>query len=765
MSFYAALSDDTSVWSNRNSLFDMSSPLNKLLEKGEFTLKQVLEEDDLMQEVKARNQTLIDFLSREESVCEMIEYISTNPDDTCDVIRTFKYPYMSCEVICCDVDSILSAIIKTGDGQLIETLFSLLDQQEALDTRLAGYFEKVTTILMARKSQDMTIYINNNADKLLHAFNQHVGCFSIAELYKRMLQPYPMEMMEDAMEFAGMSIGEPRDPWEGVEDDRDCTSTSPSVLKTLSWHQNTRVIDLLVENLMIVEEGGEPIISDMHKHTSEIMIDIIHCDTRSDQNPEVSPRTAEAAQARSILLQYLESREIVERIVSIAIPEKPMSKSVGSAVTAALSVLDVLLSRHANSHYIATDDLPVVVTLTLSRLSHITATLRGEHFDAGFVWNQQHQQVPRLGLHRIKLVNLIVYLLHTKYYQVDAALSRENVAGTCLDLFFQFECVNFLHAEVESIVVGILESASTELLASLIKDARLLPRILEAFDQNQKQLVDKTRLVSFGFMGHLNRICQVIVLLTDEGEDDCTEEIGTPRAHIILEMLKEDQDSWVRWDALVHDQLLAKIEQDRHPLGGGVAFIGEGLNGLEEFHQDCMNDEFTEMLEQAEYLSDSTKSENEYDYNGSNNALVIPPSEDESSSSEDDEEDHCFSHCSPAQRAASELPTSSIEHNVVAEWAAPSDIDHWARFEHNATFSDSFDQFQPELYDISVPSDSDDDSSVNEIKEMTDNDADVDDGQEEILKETSLEVQHSGSDVTGDMDEENHGTTIGEDGD
>lgn len=73
----------------------------------------------------------------------MIKYISTSPSDSSDVLRTFKYPYMSCEVICCDVESILTTIVTTGDDQLIESLFSFLDPPGALDARLAGYFEKV----------------------------------------------------------------------------------------------------------------------------------------------------------------------------------------------------------------------------------------------------------------------------------------------------------------------------------------------------------------------------------------------------------------------------------------------------------------------------------------------------------------------------------------------------------------------------------------------------------------------------------------------
>lgn len=41
-------------------LLTRDSPLNDLLEKDEFTLEQVLEEDELIQEVKTRNTKLLE---------------------------------------------------------------------------------------------------------------------------------------------------------------------------------------------------------------------------------------------------------------------------------------------------------------------------------------------------------------------------------------------------------------------------------------------------------------------------------------------------------------------------------------------------------------------------------------------------------------------------------------------------------------------------------------------------------------------------------
>jgi hypothetical protein len=51
-----------SFWSSQmmNSLGPSSSPLDDLLEKGNFTLDQLLDMDDVIQECKAMNSTLVD---------------------------------------------------------------------------------------------------------------------------------------------------------------------------------------------------------------------------------------------------------------------------------------------------------------------------------------------------------------------------------------------------------------------------------------------------------------------------------------------------------------------------------------------------------------------------------------------------------------------------------------------------------------------------------------------------------------------------------
>lgn len=54
-----------------------------------------------------------------------------------------RYPYMSCEIICCEVPDILNAVVNDAECGALKTLFSLLDEDGDIDAYRAGYLEKV----------------------------------------------------------------------------------------------------------------------------------------------------------------------------------------------------------------------------------------------------------------------------------------------------------------------------------------------------------------------------------------------------------------------------------------------------------------------------------------------------------------------------------------------------------------------------------------------------------------------------------------------
>jgi hypothetical protein len=60
--------------------FSFESPLKDLLDSGEYTLEQLLEEDELLQELRGIHPQLLEFFSTEEAVAGLIQYVILPPD-------------------------------------------------------------------------------------------------------------------------------------------------------------------------------------------------------------------------------------------------------------------------------------------------------------------------------------------------------------------------------------------------------------------------------------------------------------------------------------------------------------------------------------------------------------------------------------------------------------------------------------------------------------------------------------------------------------
>jgi serine/threonine-protein phosphatase 6 regulatory subunit 3 len=77
-----------SLWSG--SLFAFTSPIDAILDRDDFTLQELLEEDELLQEMKSNNTRLIDKFCEFDSLAMIVRYISEVAPDGSDELRVHK---------------------------------------------------------------------------------------------------------------------------------------------------------------------------------------------------------------------------------------------------------------------------------------------------------------------------------------------------------------------------------------------------------------------------------------------------------------------------------------------------------------------------------------------------------------------------------------------------------------------------------------------------------------------------------------------------
>lgn len=238
-----------------------------------------------------------------------------------------------------------------------------------------------------------------------------------------------------------------------------------------------------------------------------------------------------------------------------------------------------------------------------------------------------------------------------------------------------------LHADIESMVVGILEGGSQELLSGLVKDAHLLARLIEAHEKND-EATKEAKGSSLGYVGHLHRICNMIISLLEEIRSSTAEGRATlndmRQADAVLELFEEDQTVWKKWEELSAKVLVPIYERERLPLGGvTISPGGDDPYSVMGFNQsdELLNAQFAEMLGASGYGSSSF--DTDFDIKQGDTPMLPEIMNDSSSSSEEEDDE--------------ELAKGAASGGTTDRWANFESGGSWAQFDDSVSFDASFD--------------------------------------------------------------------------
>ncbi|KAJ3023801.1 hypothetical protein HKX48_000935 [Thoreauomyces humboldtii] len=172
--------------------FHSASAVDGLLEKEGVTLEEILEEDEMLQECKAHNTKLVEFLGKPEVLKELLGYIMS---EDLDENKKFKYPYLACEILSCEIFSICEAIV--ANTELLTSFWTLMDRPAPLNPLTASYFSKVNGVLLTKKMPDMVAFIRDQPN-IVQRLLTHIGSSAIADLLLKLIS------VEEIPEGAGV---------------------------------------------------------------------------------------------------------------------------------------------------------------------------------------------------------------------------------------------------------------------------------------------------------------------------------------------------------------------------------------------------------------------------------------------------------------------------------------------------------------------------------------------------------------------------------
>ncbi|XP_051120960.1 uncharacterized protein LOC127244449 isoform X2 [Andrographis paniculata] len=446
-----------------------SSPVESLLDKENFTLEELLDEEEIIQECKALNSRLINFLRDRTQVEQLLRYIIEEPQEEADSKRTFKFPFVACEIFTCEIDVILKTLVE--EEELMNLLFSFLEPDHPHSALLSGYFSKVVVCLMVRKTIQLINYVKAHQDVLKHLVDL-IGITSIMEVLVRLV---------------------------GADD-----HVYPNLLDVMHWLAESNMLEMIVDKL---NSSCSP---EVHANAAETLCSI----TRNAPSP---------------LATKLSSPSFVARIFDHALEESNSKSALVHSLSVCISLLDPNRSipspmmysfRSPHAYELPVNANPDTVGAMLPKLGELLLLLNVSS-DEKILPTTYGELRPPLGKHRLKIVEFLAVLLKTGNADAENELISSGTIQRIINLFFEYPYNNALHHHVERIIYSCLESKNSAIVNHILLDCNLVGRILQADESpvlscvpNQPTLVDCSRRPpQAGYLGHLTRISNKLIQL------------------------------------------------------------------------------------------------------------------------------------------------------------------------------------------------------------------------------------------------------------
>uniref|UniRef100_A0A8C6TJ23 Protein phosphatase 6, regulatory subunit 2a n=1 Tax=Neogobius melanostomus TaxID=47308 RepID=A0A8C6TJ23_9GOBI len=488
--------------------FDLhtSSHIEQLLEREDVTLRELMEEDDILQECKAQNRRLLLFLSQEHNMREMVQLITTEPSAELEEKSRFKFPNIACELLTSDVSIINDKL--GGDDELLEMLYHFLEQEPPLNPLLASFFSKTIGNLIARKTEQVITFLKKK-EGFIGLVLKHIDASAMMDLLLRLIS---------------------------------CVEPASLRHDVLQWLNEEKLVQRLTE---LIHTGNDDEVQ--QSNASQTLCDIIRLSR--DQAGQMQESSEDP------LLAVLESQESVSELLRNMFEGEKSEASIVNGTQVLLTLLETRRSGLEGLMDLYSQGYERSYTVSSSILNAIEPHLKDFHQilldppqKSAILTTVGVLEQP-LGNARLHVARLVASLLQTNCPSVCQELSRLNTIDILLDLFFTYTWNNFLHFQVELCVSAILSQPSSpeerkKSKTQLFQRCLLVQRILDAWEENDRiQSEGGTRR---GNMGHLTRVANMVVQNLEKG----------PVQSQISDLIKElPDDCRGRWESFVDETL------------------------------------------------------------------------------------------------------------------------------------------------------------------------------------------------------------------
>ncbi|KAI3876629.1 hypothetical protein MKW92_017884 [Papaver armeniacum] len=356
----------------RMTVLSASSPVESVLDKEDFTLEELQDEEERAQ---------VEQLLFEEA-----------PEDA-ESNRVFKFSFMACGVFTCEIDVILKTLVEDEElcfrhfyssgnlSLLIDLLFSFLEPNHPHSSLLAGYFSKVVVCLMLRKTVSLMNYVQAHQDVFWQLVDL-IGITSIMEVLIRLV---------------------------GADD-----HIYPNFMDVMEWLANSNLLEMIVDKL---NPSSSP---EVHHNTAETLCAITHNAPSALSVKLSSPSFVERIFGHA--LEDTQSKSGLVDSLSVCISLLDSKRATYSPLVHSIR------SKHLYEPQIPIN--PETVSAMLPKLGDLLKLLN-VCSDSKVLPTTYGELKPPLGKHRLKIVEFIAVLLRSG--NEIAEKDFESIILSCLE--------------------------------------------------------------------------------------------------------------------------------------------------------------------------------------------------------------------------------------------------------------------------------------------------------------------------------------------
>ncbi|CAJ1373681.1 unnamed protein product, partial [Effrenium voratum] len=531
-----------------------ASALEKLLKTPGCSVEALLDEEEVIQEFKTGNPSLVARLSEPDALKVLMDFITREPSPEASSARCFRYPFVAVELMTCAPGKFLDAL----NEEAMDHLWSFLSTTtpSKVNPVLAGYFSRTATALLGKQRKEILDYIRRKDQ--LEEFLRRIHLRSIAELFARLLSAENQSQVVFQTNDLMMRL---MNRWQEQDADSDAQENITLVIAellsqkdSLCWIEDLtqqltspNTVRFLIDHIFTRPSGVPPamsLLTTVILHTAAGLKDGMTEACAS--TPTLSPLSPHATMMNEEDVVSLDEPAVAEAAASrgaLSPPSTPQTTLRSATSEEWMERRRATLMREVAGHFPRLRDL-----------------LDNSLEEAPQEMTMPQGSIPAAGGTTLEVISLISTVARSGLDVILEAVLSNQLLPRCVEVFFRHPWSNLLHNSVKQLLLEVLsggDSLRQQLVRQLLKEARLAERIVSEYAADAQW--KKQRHERVGYMGHL-------FLLSCELQDYGSR---CPEVGEILASTPGWPDVLARIDAT------QKVHREQ--LGGGVPASDRGL--------------------------------------------------------------------------------------------------------------------------------------------------------------------------------------------